>query len=211
MSKEDLLTFKIITIGDSNVGKTSIIRRYIYNIFDENTMSTIGISFCFKEVTLKSGTKISLKLVDTAGEEKYRALTKSYFKNTEGVLFVFDYSNINSFENITNWIKIFEENHNGKGIPKYLIGNKSDLRKKVSNPVDEKEIDKLLKQERFKDYKFESTSALENENIDKIFEELSETMYENYQKSPDKGQKNVLVKKYEKKKKKNGNCICHFD
>ena len=52
---EDILTFKVITIGDTNVGKTSIIRRYIYNVFEENIISTIGLTFCFKEIQLKNG------------------------------------------------------------------------------------------------------------------------------------------------------------
>ena len=116
--EQEELVFKVITIGDSSVGKTSIIRRYIYNVFDDNTMSTIGLTFCFKEVKLKNGKKVQLKLVDTAGQEKYNALTKSYFKNVDGVLFIFDFNNLESFQNIEKWINLFEENNNGKGIPK---------------------------------------------------------------------------------------------
>ena len=82
-------SMKVITLGESEVGKTSIIRRYIHNIFDENNLSTIGLNFSFKYIKLKDGNTINLKLIDTAGQEKYKALAKSYFKNVDAVLFVF--------------------------------------------------------------------------------------------------------------------------
>ena len=196
---DDELIFKIITIGDSGVGKTSIVRRYVYNVFDESTMSTIGLSFCFKEITLKNGKKIQLKLLDTAGQEKYNALTKSYFKNAEGVLFVFDFNQLESFENIGHWVKLFEENNNGKGIPKYLIGNKSDLEKKV----DQKLIDDFI--EKY-NYKFKECSALNNANIEEIFQDISEIMYRNHL-LMDKEQKHIKVQEYVEPKKKK-DCIC---
>ena len=113
----DEISFKIITIGDSGVGKTSIIRRYVYDAFNDNTISTIGVTFCYKDIEWKSGEKIKLKLIDTAGQEKFNALTKTYFKNVDGVLFVFDYNNPITFEDIENWISLFEENNSSKGIP----------------------------------------------------------------------------------------------
>ena len=199
--EQEELVFKVITIGDSSVGKTSIIRRYIYNVFDDNTMSTIGLTFCFKEVKLKNGKKVQLKLVDTAGQEKYNALNKSYFKNVDGVLFVFDLNNLETFENIERWINLFEDNNNGKGIPKYLIGNKSDLEKKV----EQKSIDDFIGKY---NYKFEECSALVNKNIDSIFENISETIFINYL-SRIKDQKNVKIQEYkEKKNEGSNNCIC---
>ena len=198
--KEDEITFKIITIGDSGVGKTSIARRYIYNIFDQNTMSTIGISFCFKEIKLKNGKKVQLKLLDTAGQEKYNALSKTYYKNADGVLFVFDLHQLESFENIESWIKLFEENSNRKGIPRYLIGNKSDLERKV----DQKLIDDFIAKY---NYKFQECSALNNSNIDKIFQDISEIMYSKYL-LMDKDQKNIKIQEYVEQNNKKSNCIC---
>ena len=190
--KEDEITFRIITIGDSGVGKTSIARRYIYNIFDQNTMSTIGISFCFKE--------IKLKLVDTAGQERFRSIVKAYYKNADGVLFVFDLHQLESFENIESWIKLFEENSNRKGIPRYLIGNKSDLERKV----DQKLIDDFIAKY---NYKFQECSALNNSNIDKIFQDISEIMYSKYL-LMDKDQKNIKIQEYVEQNNKKSNCIC---
>ena len=163
---------KIITLGESGVGKTSIIRRYIHNIFDENNLSTIGLNFSFKEVKLKDGNIINLKLIDTAGQEKYKALAKSYFKNIDAVLFVFAINSQESFDNIKNWIKLFDDNHNGKaGIPKYLIGNKSDQEREVKNDLVEQ-----FKNEN-KEYKYYETSAKNNDGIDQLFQEIGEDLY----------------------------------
>ena len=83
--------FKVITLGDSGVGKTSIITRYTSGTFKEHRLSTAGSVFHFKDVVLKDGTKIKLKLIDTAGQEKYRAMAKSYYKNAQGILLIFSY------------------------------------------------------------------------------------------------------------------------
>ena len=104
------LSFQIITLGNPGVGKTSIIHRYISNVFDNNNLSTIGIDFCKKEITLKNGKKIQLKLTDTGGQELYKSLSKTYFKNSDGVLFVFSLNNEESFRDISKWIKDFKEN-----------------------------------------------------------------------------------------------------
>ena len=83
------LTFKIITLGDSGVGKKAIIRRFVFNTFEINKLSTIGVNFSFKDVRLKNGKNVKLKLIDTAGQERYKSVSKSYFRNADGVLFVF--------------------------------------------------------------------------------------------------------------------------
>ena len=197
---------KIITLGESGVGKTSIIRRYIHNIFDENNLSTIGLNFSFKEVKLKDGNIINLKLIDTAGQEKYRALAKSYFKNVDAALFVFAMNSQESFDNIKNWIKLFDDNHNGKtGIPKYLIGNKSDQERVVQDDLIEQ-----LKNE-YKDYKYFETSAKNNDGIENLFKEIGEDLYKILSEKEGKGRKKsqsaVKISKY-KNKNKGNNCLC---
>jgi len=79
---ENTITFIIITLGDSGVGKTSIINRYINNEFNDNNPSTIGMNFSFKKLYINKQ-KIKLKLMDTCGQEKYRSLTKTYLKNAD--------------------------------------------------------------------------------------------------------------------------------
>ena len=173
------LSFKIITIGDPGVGKTSIIRRYVFNTFEHNNLSTIGVNFSFKDVHLKNGKVAKIKLIDTAGQEKYKSLSKSYFKNAEGVLFVFAMNDDETFKNISEWIKLFDENNSGKeGIPKYLIGNKDDLDGEIN--VDQNEIDSFLKQNN-NEYEFRTVSALkEDSRIDELFQDMAEKLYKNY-------------------------------
>ena len=197
-SKE--LIFKIITIGNSGVGKTSIIKRYVHNSFDEQSLSTIGIGIAFKEVTLKNGKSIKLKFIDTAGQETYKALTKTYYKNTDGVLFIFSLDDRKSFVEISDWIKSFK-NANNDNIPKYLIGNKSDLNEKC---VEEEEI-KQLKEEHDLISCFYS-SAKTNTNIDPIFQELSEKLYKNFKKSGKNSQSLIILEK-KKMKEHDPKCI----
>ena len=194
------LQFNVITIGDSGVGKTSIIRKYIHNIFDEDSLATIGLNFAFKPVILKNGIEIKLKLIDTAGQEKYKSLAKTYYKNGHGVLFVFDYNDLASFENMSEWIKLFEESNGNMNIPKYLVGNKSDLENKIT----EEKINKFLNEVKFK---FKRTSALTGANIDELFQEIAEDIFKVFLNSGGKMQNNKLVKNYKPPKQKS-NCIC---
>ena len=172
---ENVETFKVITLGDTGVGKTSIAKRYTLNTFEDDSLSTVGIAFSFKEAKLKNGAKIRLKLIDTAGQEQYRSIAKSYYKNADGVLFVFAYDNKNSFEHIEEWFESFKENSNKEDIPMILIGNKIDIapeKKEIKN-----ESIKELK-EKIGIKNFTDTSAKENIGIENVFNELSEEMYE---------------------------------
>ena len=137
--------FNVITIGDSHVGKTSILLRYTQNKFYENTQPTLGFEKSYKDLILKNGKKIRLCVLDTAGQEKYKSMNKSYVKNVDGVLFVFDLSEKATFFNIKNWLSFFNENNaNLKMIPKYLIGNKKDLPKEVNNDMIEIILERIM-------------------------------------------------------------------
>jgi len=208
MSKNEII-FKVITLGDSGVGKTSIIRRYANNIFDESILSTVGIGFVFKDVELQNKKKIKLKLIDTAGQEKFRSLAKSYFKNTDGVLFVYSFDIPESFENLKEWIKLFKDNHNGKNdIPMLLIGNKSDL--EIGDEEEKIKNKNMVTQflEEYKDIKYYKTSAKDNISINELFQELTEKMYVINGKDQKKGHNVLKLKNGEKKK----HCIkCRLD
>ena len=193
--KNDIL-FKIITIGDSGVGKSSILRRYVYKNFVQDTITTIGISFSFKEIIVKDGTKISLKLIDTAGQEKYRSLSKSYFRHVNGAFFIFSLNDEKTFNNLRDWIKQFEENNEGMNfVCRYLIGNKSDL----ESVIDENLIEDFKKENKFDDYA--STSAKDDININKIFEDMSQILYDDYRKKGEMKQTSVKLQNFRKKKK----------
>ena len=207
MSTENEILLKIITIGNTAVGKTSIIKRYVYSIFEKDKMSTIGINFAFKDIVLKNGKKVKLKLIDTAGQEKYRSLSKSYFKNTDGVLFVFSLDNLESFEKMSEWIDLYNEFNNDEKTPRYLIGNKCDL----EPAVDDELIDKFL--EKNANYIYKKTSAAENIGINELFEELAEKMFINYNKDGKQKVEAILLNEDNTKSniKKHGGCgVCNL-
>ena len=196
--------FNIITIGDSEVGKTCILYRYIQNKFSEDMLMTLGFDKNYKDLILKNGKKIKLCLIDTAGQEKYKSLSKNYVKNADGVLFVFDLSNKKTFYNIKKWFDFFNENSSLKLIPKYLIGNKKDLPREVNNEMIEIILDEN------KDIEYKETSAKdENDNqINELFQEMGEKLDTFYLKNKKNRKKSKKVKLSEYQEKESRDCIC---
>ena len=103
--------YRLITLGDSGVGKTCLIKRFTDKTYNENTISTLGIGSSTKDIILKNGTKIRLKLIDTMGQEQYKSIATSYIKNADGVFFVFVHNNKESFDNIIKWLDDFKNNN----------------------------------------------------------------------------------------------------
>jgi small GTP-binding protein len=190
---------KVITLGKSGVGKSCILGRYNDNTFNENAIATIGLSFILKEIKFKNGKNIKLKIIDTAGQEKYKALSKSYFRNVDAVLFIFSINSEESFDDIKSWINLFNENSNGKAtIPRYLVGNKLDLERKVSKDL----VNDFISEN--KNYKYFETSAKENIGINELFQDLSEDLYKIHTKSCQKKSQNVyMLNNYKPSKKIN--------
>ena len=199
---KDKIVFKIITLGNSGVGKTSIINRFLTNIFDNNSMTTIGLDFSLKKLMLKDGSEINISLIDTGGQEKYRSLSTSYFKNVDGILFVFSLNNKDSFDELKNWIENFNEYNtlDKKNIAKYIVGNKCDLEDKCINEGLIKEFSTINGMDYFE------TSAKENININNVFQQIGEVLYEEYIKS---GTGNKKQLKLENKSKEKKDCICN--
>ena len=106
------LLFKIVIIGDSGVGKSSIINQYVNNFFSESYISTIGVDFMIKDIPITEvfntidlkNKKIRLQIWDTAGQERFRTITTSYYRNVDGIILVYDITNISSFNDIKGWI-----------------------------------------------------------------------------------------------------------
>jgi small GTP-binding protein len=198
--QEDLIIFNIMTLGESGVGKTSIIKRFVYNKYNDDILSTIGISFAFKEITLKNNKKIKLKLVDTAGQERYRSLAKAYFKNAEAVLYIFSLDKKESLEKIKEWKNLFKLYNGQEGIPSYLIRAKCDLEEEEDS---QEKINELMKQYNFLDYK--TTSAKDNTNIDELFQEIGEKCYQNINGKERKQKSHVLISDKDRKAKEEKN------
>ena len=171
MSQE--LKLKILIIGDSGVGKTSILLKYVDNFFPDTHIATIGVEYKTKTIT-KGKYKITLNIWDTAGQERFKSITKSFFSNANGIIFVYDITKRDSFSGtsgVKSWIKDSEEY--GK-FDRVLCGNKTDLENKRQVSFDElKEYAIKKKIEVFE------TSAKNGNNIDKIFETLVDTIIKN--------------------------------
>ena len=158
-------------------------------------MSTVGLTFSFKEIVLDNNKKVKLKVIDTGGQEKYRSLSKSYFKNADGVLFVYSINDEDSFNNIKEWITLFNENNNGKeGIPQILVETKNDL----VRTVDEESSKEFAEENGLTRI---STSAKTNENIEELFQEMAERIYKEYTKTANSKQKKISLEAESKKKK----------
>ena len=144
--EEDAITYKIIMIGDSTVGKTSLFKKLTKGKYSDKNISTVGIdrkSFPLKVKVNENGEEIeksfNIQLWDTAGQERFRAITKGYFQDSQGLLLIYDITNETSFANIDKWIlsikdslgkdSITNENEYGDKYLIFLLGNKVDLDK----------------------------------------------------------------------------------
>ena len=101
--------FKLLIIGESGVGKTCLLLRFTDDSFISNHLTTIGIDFKIKIINLDNKL-IKLQIWDTTGEERFRTITKTYYKGAHGIILTYDITDINSFKNIRNWIKQIEQN-----------------------------------------------------------------------------------------------------
>ena len=155
--------------GNSGVGKTSIISKYINGTLpDKVVVPTISVELCTKIITLRNGTQMKAQIWDTAGQEKYQSLSSNYFKRSQGILIVFDITNKNSFNDVKNWVKMIRDVTNEKCIL-YLVGNKKDLEDKRQVSVEAAK--KFSKENGIT--KYIETSIFDNDNtIDKVFFDL---------------------------------------
>lgn len=120
----------IIIIGESSVGKTSILYKYTQGYFTGNHLATIGLEYFTKEQEI-DGKKIRIKFWDTSGQEQFKSLTRNFYKDADGVLVVYDVSNRDSFKKVGEWIESVYDNSNSD-VKMILVGNKIDLHRDVS-------------------------------------------------------------------------------
>ena len=165
---------KIMVIGESKIGKTSIISRYCKNEFSGGAyLSTVGIDFQVKDLVLNNKL-IRIQIWDTAGQERYRIIAKNYFQSSDGFVIVYDISNLETFEKLDYWIEQIKANsqENTKMI---LFGNKIDLE-------EQRQISKLEGEEYAKkiNINFFEVSAKEGININEAFEYFIKEVLSNY-------------------------------
>ena len=124
------INLKILLVGDSGVGKTTLLLKYVDNQFSDSHITTIGVEYKDKEITVNNR-KINLQIWDTSGQERYRSITKNFYRNAHGILFVFDVTNQTSFDHLKDWLN--SSNECDIDFKKIIVGNKIDLNDRVVN------------------------------------------------------------------------------
>ena len=119
--------YKVVFVGDSSTGKSSIIVRFMHDYFEPNYQATIGIDFLSKIMKLDDGRSVRLQLWDTAGQERFRSLIPSYIRDANAAVVVYDISSHESFENTTSWVEEIRKEREGSDVVLFLVGNKTDL------------------------------------------------------------------------------------
>ena len=160
------IVLKLLILGDSSVGKTCILLKYVDNKFEESNIATVGVDYMDKMIEYKNF-NIKLQIWDTSGEEKYRSITKNFYRNADGLFVVFDLTRKVTYERIKDWINEAEEYN--KGIKKILIGNKLDLENK--REVKKDSAENFAKKNNLK---YIETSAKDGTNIKESFDEIIE-------------------------------------
>ena len=165
---------QLLIIGDSTVGKTSILNRYTNGEFNPHYLATIGLDF-FKKDEVIDGKTIRIKIWDTAGQERYKSLTQGYFRNAEGIMIVFDVSNIETFNNLKYWIQSIKTHIDvdNDHVPAIIIGNKIDI---FNREVTKEQGEKFSKEQNFEYFE---TSAKNGNNINECIRFLIEKVLQN--------------------------------
>ncbi|XP_031573123.1 ras-related protein Rab-18-B-like [Actinia tenebrosa] len=167
MDNDVLTTLKILIVGESGVGKSSLLLRFTDDTFDPDIGATIGVDFKVKTISVE-GNRAKLAIWDTAGQERFRTLTPSYYRGAQGVILVYDTCNRDTFDKLEEWLNEVETYSSKKDIIKMLVGNKIDK--------DNREVERIQGLQFARKYSmlFIEASARTKEGVQLAFEELVE-------------------------------------
>ncbi|ELP92136.1 hypothetical protein EIN_380930 [Entamoeba invadens IP1] len=192
-------TLKMLLVGESSVGKTSLTQRYISNTFDDIFLASVGVDFKFKEVTYNNE-PLRVQLWDTAGQERFRSIGKSYYRNADVALVVFDLNNFLTFQKASYWLdEIRSEGYENTVV---IVGNKNDLESKV-------EDDQITKA--FPDVLYVKVSAKTGNNVEFLFDsivKLTMQKVENEKIKEDTQQKEQVIINFPKEPQQNKSSCC---
>ena len=198
---------RVLTLGYTDVGKTSILLRFTKNQFHEKYVSTIGIDFKSKPLKLGNNTTVKVLVWDTAGQEKYKGIVKSFYNKANGILLTFDISNKESFEHIDYWVQELKEYTGLDSLYIVLVGNKKD---KEDRKVTIEEAKNYAEENDFGGY-FE-VSAKTGEGINELFIDvakgaLKKIIDKNNEENDEQNIRLSIFEQKEKDKKKNKRCL----
>lgn len=193
--------FKLLIIGDSGVGKSSILLRFADDMFSGSYITTIGVDFKIRTINVDNE-RVKLQIWDTAGQERFRTITSTYYRGTHGVIVVYDVTNAESFLNVRRWLSEIDQNCDI--VNKVLVGNKND---RPENKVIETEDAKRFSQQM--GVSLFETSAKDNINIDEVFKHITQLVLrtkKEQQAKADEAKQPAGLKLDNKQKKKKGGC-----
>eukprot|EP01080_Neovahlkampfia_damariscottae_P000357 gene357-6771_t len=201
--------FKVLVVGNAGVGKTSLIRRYVHDMFSTNYKTTIGVDFALKRINWTDGSVLQLHLWDIAGQERFGNMTRVYYKQAVAAIVVFDITDAESFEGVKMWKKDIDSKvflpDDQTPIPTLLIANKYDLENKIDIDLDE-----FCKENNFIGY--HQTSALSGDGVDNAMNVLITKILENKvevnEPSSDTGVIRIEETNPNDDKKSSGGCQC---
>ncbi|XP_034236628.1 ras-related protein Rab-35 [Thrips palmi] len=189
--------FKLLIIGDSGVGKSSLLLRFADNTFSGSYITTIGVDFKIRTIDIE-GEKVKLQIWDTAGQERFRTITSTYYRGTHGVIVVYDVTNGDSFANVKRWLHEIEQNC--EVVNRILVGNKNDApdRKVVLTEDAQRFADQM-------NIQLFETSAKDNINVEEMFMAITKQVLrakqETKEKQADQGTVNIRKPPSKKKNK----------
>lgn len=198
-NKYDYL-FKLIIIGDTNIGKSCLLQRFADDSYTNEFISTIGVDFKVKTITINDK-MIKTQIWDTAGQDRFRSITNSYYRGAHGIIISYDITNKQSFVNIERWMRNVKDFVSDNAV-KILIGTKSDLEEK--RKVSKKELEDLANE---LDMKYIETSAKDNKNVDELFIIICKEILNNMtEKLENLRERKIFIETHLLKQKKNNCC-----
>ena len=187
---------KLVLIGDSGVGKTNFIFQFTEGRFSSIHVTTVGFDYKSKIIKLPSSKKnVKLQIWDTAGQERYMAINKSLFQKVQGIILMYDLTNRDSFEHVTNWLNLVKQNASSKAI--ILVANKLDLENEKR--IVSKEEGEIIADNN--NILFFEGSGSSGENVDKIFITIAEEIYTNIMEERNDNNDYLSLQKKKKEKK----------